>query len=230
VLFHLAEPSALLGIALALILGLFAHDAAQIGAARLAHDVSAAKSGRLTTRAVPERASPFSIVAMVIVGVGWAEPVPMNEVWRKRRFHVAAAVLAGPLAYLVLATASLALLRLTNRFVLVYLGSRVPEIAGGEVFVPKMLAWMAVTFGSMFIVSLIPVPPMDGGRVLFLFTPRDPGWEKARYQLTQTHLGVAIVLAILLLPILLPGFPSVVGQLIGPLLHGLSHIVGLTLG
>lgn len=229
-LFHLAEPSALLGIAVALIVGIVVHDAAQITAARLFGDPMPRRSGRLTTRSVPARLSPFSIVTMVIVGNGWAEPVAMNDVWRRRRLRVALAVLAGPVAYLLLTLGSLAVVRASGRFTSVFMGDRVPEISGGTVFLAKMLAWMAVTFGSMCILSLVPIPPLDGGRILFLFTPRDPGWEKARFQLTETHLGIAIVLAILLLPILLPGFPSVTGQLVGPLLRGLGHLVGLSLG
>ena len=44
----------------------------------------------------------YSAVMMVLGGFGWAEQVPLNDRWRSRRFHVAAAVLARPLAYAAL--------------------------------------------------------------------------------------------------------------------------------
>jgi Zn-dependent protease len=229
VLFHLAEPAALLGIAAALVIGILVHDAAEVGAARLGHDGITAKSGRLTTTQTLDRVSPFSIVAMVIIGIGWAERVPMNDVWRRRRLHVTAAILAGPLAYLLLTTGALALFRLAAETVTIDYGNRSVDLTGANTFLAKLLLWTAITFGSMFILSLVPIPPLDGGRILFLYTPRTGGWEKARYRLTETDVGVAIILALLLLPVLFPGFPSVTGQLIGPLLRGLGHLVGVTL-
>ncbi len=228
-LFHLAQPAALLGIFVALVIGIVVHDAAQVLAARLMHDGIPAKSGRLASTRVPDRLSPFSIVAMVIVGNGWAEPVAMNDVWRRRRFHVAAAILAGPVAYLGLTVGALALFKSAARTVMINYSDRTVKLSGASTFPSELLLWMAITFGSMLILSLVPIPPLDGGRVLFLFTPRSPGWEKARYQLTETQAGVGIVLALLLLPILFPGFPSVTGQLVTPLVRSLGNLIGLSL-
>ena len=44
------------------------------------------------------------------------------------------------------------------------------------------------------VVSLIPLPPLEGGRLLFLFTPRSIGWQKAEYQLAERNIGLVIVL------------------------------------
>ena len=87
---------------------------------------------------------------------------------------------------------------------------------------------MAYTFCGLCVVSLIPVPPTDGGRILFTLGPNSPGWGNARYQLQERNFGLAILLGLLMLPILFPGFPSVVGQLAPALYRGLSHVVGLT--
>lgn len=228
-LFHLAEPAALLGIAVAFLIGLYAHDAAQVLVARLVRDPSPLRSGRLTT-ALKNRLSPYSGLAVVIVGHGWAESVPMNDVWRKRRFHNAAAVLAGPLAYLLLALGSLALFQILGDSAAIDLGSRVTEVTVPDSFAAELTLWLAVTFGSLFIVSLIPVPPTDAGRLVFMLGPNSPGWRNAHFRLTDGNIGLVILLALLLLPVLFPGFPSVVGQLIGPLLRGLASLIGLNLG
>jgi hypothetical protein len=229
VLFHLAEPAALLGIILALLVGIFAHDAAQVGAARLAHDPLPARSGRLTGPPTT-RVSPFSAVSMIIAGNGWAEPIAMNDVWRKRRFHVSAAILAGPLAYLVLTAAALGAYVAVSEPAFIEQGDRTIRIGLQGGFGAKLLLWMALTFASMFILSLVPVPPTDGGRVLFLLAPATPGWRNANDKLANNNIGVVILLAILLLPVLFTGFPSVVDQLVGPLLRGLASLFGLDLG
>ncbi len=225
-LFHLAEPAALLGIVLALLIGIYAHDAAQVIVARLLQDRGPLRSGRLTA-SVKDRVSPFSAVAMIISGVGWTEPIPMNDVWRKRRFHVAVAVLAGPLAYLMLAFVAIIGFKFVSQPLIIVEGSRIVEIAGAGGFVAKLVLWLAVTFASLFIVSLIPIPPADGGRVLFGLGPQSPSWRKAEYQLRENNVGIVILLAAILLPKLFLGFPSVVDQLLLPLLTGLADIINL---
>ncbi|WP_250281875.1 MULTISPECIES: Zn-dependent membrane protease [unclassified Frankia] len=228
-LFYLAEPAALLGIALALLIGIYAHDGAQVLAARLLRDPSPLRAGRLTA-SLKHRVSPFSAVAMLISGVGWTEPIPMNDVWRKRRFHVAVAVLAGPLAYLLLAFVAIVGFKFVSEPFLLAEGDRLLEVDHADSFLAQLLLGMAVTFGSLLILSLVPVPPADGGRVLFLLGPQSPSWHRAHYQLRENNVGIVILLVILLLPVLFVSFPSVVGQLILPLLRGLGGIVGVDVG
>ncbi|WP_239332480.1 Zn-dependent membrane protease [Frankia sp. CiP3] len=227
-LFHLAEPAALLGIVLALLIGIYAHDAAQVVVARLLQDPGPMRSGRLTA-SVKHRVSPFSAVAMIIAGVGWSEPIAMNDVRRGRRFHVAAALLAGPLAYLLLTLGALVGFTFVSQPLVVIEGSRIVELAGVGDFLGKLVLWLAVTFASLFIVSLIPIPPADGGRVLFGLGPQSPSWHRAEYQLRENNVGILILLALILLPKLFPGFPSVVDQLVPPLLDGLGGIINLRL-
>jgi Zn-dependent protease len=226
VLFYLDKPAILVGIILALLIGVVAHDAAQVLAARLARDPTPLRGGALT-RSVQNRLSPFSGVAMLIAGNGWVEPIRMNDVWRRRRFHVTAAILAGPLAYVILAFLALLGYKASLDTLVINDGSRLVEVRDDGGFLAGMAGSMAVTFASMFILSLIPVPPTDGGRVLFLLGPQSQSWKNAQYNLIEKNYGVLILLLILLLPVLFTGFPSVVGQLAPPLLRGLGSIIGL---
>jgi Zn-dependent protease len=226
VLFYLAQPAVLVGIILALIIGVFAHDSAQVLAARLARDPTPLRGGALT-RSIRQRLSPFSAVAMLIAGDGWVEPIRMNDVWRRRRFHVTAAILAGPLAYLILAFLALLGYKASIHSLVINDGSRLVEVRDDGGFLAVMAGSLAVTFASMFILSLIPVPPTDGGRILFLLGPQSQGWKNAQYNLIEKNYGVLILLLIVLLPVLFTGFPSVIGQLLPPLLRGLGSIIGL---
>lgn len=225
-LFYLDRPAILLGIAIALYIGVIVHDVAQVFAAQAFGDPLPRRSGRLTLNPQPH-VTVFSVVAMVIVGVGWAEPIPMSDHWRRLRYKISAAVLAGPLAYAILAALSLLALR-GLKAISVSGGDRVGDFAGNLPFGALLVAAMAYTFCGLCVVSLIPIPPTDGGRILFTLGPNSPGWGNARYQLQERNFGLAILLALLMLPILFPGFPSVVGQLAPALYRGLAHVVGLS--
>nr|MDT0664646.1 hypothetical protein [Micromonospora sp. DSM 115978] len=106
-------------------------------------------------------------------------------------------------------------------------GDRVVELGLDVGFGGEVLVYMAVTFATLFVVSLIPLPPTDGGRVLFLLAPQTQGWRNANTKLSERNWGIGILLALLLLPVLI-GFPSVVGQLVPPLLEALGSGVGLS--
>ena len=68
--------------------------------------------------------------------------------------------------------------------------------------------------------SLVPLPPLDGGRLLFALAPRSPGWQKAEYQLDERNIGIAVLLALLLIPLGGPQalLPVLLDTLAGPLL------------
>jgi membrane-associated protease RseP (regulator of RpoE activity) len=63
----------------------------------------------------------------------------------------------------------------------------------------------ALLFGMMNLyvglLSLVPLPPLDGGRLLFALAPRSIGWQKAAYQLIDNNVGIAVLLLLLLLPL-----------------------------
>ena len=94
-------------------------------------------------------------------------------------------------------------------------------------FGPDLVFAMATGFAALCVTSLIPCPPTDLGRVIFTLGGQSMGWQKARYQLEERNWGVGIVLFLLLIPVLLSGFPSWVGQLAPELLKGFLRLVGM---
>jgi Zn-dependent protease len=229
VLFVLNKPALLLGIIAALYLGVVIGSGATVLVAKLLGDPMGQRQGRLSLN--PARnVQIYSAVMMVLGGFGWAEQVPLNDRWRARRFHVAAAVLARPLTYAALSLGALAAARGLAAQVYSVSQDRIPEAVAGtirESFSAELLLQMALVFAALCVISLIPVPPTDLGRVLFTLGGTSVGWQKARYQLEERNIGLVIVLALLLLPIAITSFPSVVGQLAPELTRGLGEIVGL---
>src|SRR5215831_8589561 len=117
------------------------------------------RRARRWTWRVQGKISPFSAIAMVLYGAGWTEPIPMNDAFRKRRWHVTAAVLAGPLVYLALTFGAVA-------------GFKALLDSTVSTFLTRMVGQMLLTFAALCILSLIPLPPLDGARIVFTLAPR----------------------------------------------------------
>ncbi len=230
-LFVLNKPALLLGIIAALYIGVVVGSAATVLTAKALGDPMGQREHRLSLN--PARhVQIYSAVMMVFVGFAWAEQVPLNDRWRARRFHVTAAVLARPLAYAALALAAVAGAKGISASAYGIVQDRIPEAvaltaSAHTSFTAELLLQMAEVFSALCVISLIPVPPTDLGRVIFTLGGNSMGWQKARYQLEERNFGLVIVLALLLLPIAFTSFPSWVGQLAPELTKGLGSIVGL---
>ena len=180
-------------------------------------------AGEGRTRPDPRRhVDPFGAVAAAIAGVGWARPLEPPD--RRRRGALVAVLLSGALANLVVGVAVLVGFRLAGGAIT---GTTVQllqygvgqGLGGGELLlrVLLMLGLMHVFVGGL---SLVPLPPLDGGRLLFALAPRSPGWQKAEYQLDERNIGIAVLLALLLIPLGGPQalLPVLLDTVLGPLL------------
>ncbi len=224
-LFFLAKPAVLLGLLIAVVVGSYLGTAAQALTARALGDPMPMRGGWLKPQ--PKRQlSVFSGIAVLLAGWGWAEPVPMNDRWRARRFHVVTAIMARPLVYALLCLVSMIGVRAANVIGAVSLSGTQPIIETTGGFGATLVFAMATGFAALCVVSLIPCPPTDLGRVIFTLGGQTMGWQKARYQLEERNFGVGIVLGLILLPVLLSGFPSWVGQLAPELLKGFQNLLG----
>jgi len=47
---------------------------------------------------------------------------------------------------------------------------------------------------AMGVLAILPIPPLDGGRLLFALTPRSGGWQRVRYRLDEENWGLLILL------------------------------------
>src|SRR6195952_3772225 len=139
----LDKPAVLLGLVLAVLLGVYLGSAAQALIARLLGDPMPIRAGWLKP-SLKRQLGIFSAIAVLIVGWGWAEPVPMNDRWRARRFHVATAILVRPLVYALLCLATLGGLRTLTSEGGVDAGGRSISIAtgGGSGFAAELLLTM----------------------------------------------------------------------------------------
>ena len=105
----------------------------------------------------------FGLLMMLVAGFGWAKPVPVNpNYFKKPRQGMALTALAGPVSNLLLAL----LLLIPARLIYSY--------AHYSVFNQTALDFLlstAVLSIGLGLFNLIPIPPLDGSKVLAVFLP-----------------------------------------------------------
>lgn len=227
-LFVLRFPTAFLGIAIALLVAVLVHSLAQAATARAFGDRLPAASGRLNPD--PRRHfDPFGVIVMLISGIGWNKPVPLQEPrFRGGRTRYLLAILAGPFANLLLGVAALAALRATGLTLL-------PEVdplgAADASFAQVLLYELAVVNAAVGVLTLLPIPPLDGARILWLYAPQTPGWRNARYHLEERNVGIAICV-ILSLPLfggsglLRSLVVAITGAFLAPIAQAFGFVIG----
>lgn len=129
---------------------------------------------------------PWGTAMLLLFGFGYARPVPVNpRNFRNPKRDMALVALAGPLSNLLLAALSLGIFRIVMllpvsmvtfviaRFVLVYV-------------------FASVNLG-LAVFNLLPVPPLDGSRILGLFLPDRVMYEMERYSRQITWIVMALL-------------------------------------
>ena len=141
-------------------------------------DNTAKSSGRLTLNPL-KHLDIFGTLMIFVVGIGWAKPVPVNfgNLRHPKRDMVWVA-LAGPVTNTILATLS----ALALRGVVSAAGGQAGPIASIVEPVVYMLAFSVYINLLLAIFNLIPVPPLDGGRVAVGLLPPRQAAAYARFE------------------------------------------------
>jgi len=216
--------SAVIVVAIMLAVGLPVHEFSHALAAFRLGDGTAKLFGRLTLNPIahfdPVGGSLLALTFIgsaaaggALFGFGWAKPTPVNplnlEFGRRGEALVAA---AGPASNLVLAIAG----AIPLRFMIAnpHLIDQLPILA-------QVLSFFVEINLLLMIFNFIPIPPLDGSKVMFAFMDR-----RTEYQIRPMleQYGFFILFALLFLP---PG-NSIGGRIIFPILDGLyGFLVGV---
>jgi Zn-dependent protease len=186
---YLIQVAIVLGVML--LVAFPVHEFAHAFAAHQLGDNPARMMGRLTldprAHFDPAGALLLTISMLVGFGIGWAKPTPYNPMnLRGGRWGEAIIAIAGPISNLVLAIAGAIPLRYMNATAM-----EVPILEGAlRLFVTINLLLM--------VFNLIPIPPLDGSKVLYAFLDPRTSWQ-VRAVLEQY--GLLILLAAMFLPL-----------------------------
>lgn len=149
---------------LILIMSVVVHEVSHGLAANYLGDPTARLKGRLTLNPLPHLDPVGSLVVPFLLvlthsGIvfGWARPVPVNPYNLRGKYGEALVAASGPFSNIALAVFFGLFIRAAGEA----LPSSFVEIAATAVFINIVLA----------VFNLVPVPPLDGSKILFAFLP-----------------------------------------------------------
>ena len=121
----------------------------------------------------------LGLAAMFLCGFGWAKPVPVDmRYFKNPKAGMALTALAGPVSNFLLA------------FLLMFLASVVSRFTAGPVAFLMTTAILSIGLGLF---NLVPIPPLDGSKVLFSLLP-----DRAYYTLMRfERFGMLVLLLII---------------------------------
>ena len=151
--------------AIVLLTAIPVHEAAHAYVADKLGDPTAKYMGRLTLNPMAH----FDLmgsVAMILFGIGWAKPVPINPLkFKDQKKGMAISAAAGPASNVIVAAISLAIAKI------IWYASYVTGVNTVISTLYTIFRSMCFINISLAIFNLIPIPPFDGSRIFNYFLP-----------------------------------------------------------
>lgn len=130
----------------------------------------------------------LGLASMLVCGFGWAKPVPVDMRYFKRpKAGMAVTALAGPASNFLLAMLLLFFASLTARL----------AAGGGAALLYGFLVNTALLSVGLGLFNLVPIPPLDGSKVLFALLPERAYYTLMRYE----RYGMAVLLLLVWLDV-----------------------------
>lgn len=174
-------------ILVSIIFSLTLHEYGHASSAKLLGDDTAQRNGRLTLNPLAH-IDPVGLLMVVLVGVGYAKPVPTNPRNMRYAWGSAAVAAAGPLMNLLLAILTINILQffyLSNSF----------DLSGPQIL---FLSFMAQINLLLMLFNLIPFGPLDGHYIMSWVLPQH---LRQRYDYYNGRYGAQLFLILILLTI-----------------------------
>lgn len=139
-------------------------------------DDTAKSQGRISLNPA-KHISLWGALFMLFVGVGAANPVPIDaRKFKNPKVGMAVSSLAGPVSNLILAYLSMMMFRILYIFELVKGSSTALYV------LEYIFRYGAILNIGLAVFNLLPIPPLDGSRILTLFLPQDKYFGIMKYE------------------------------------------------
>jgi len=181
-----------------LFLALPVHEFAHGWVAYKLGDPTAKMAGRLTLNPF-KHLDVIGVLMMYTVGFGWAKPVPVNfSNLKNRRSGTILVAMAGPLSNILLAFISIFISGIIAKLI----DAKVIMIDTEGLFrilinVSLFFFFLVIVNINLAIFNMLPVPPLDGSRLISTFIPEESYYRFARY---EHYIGLMFLAIVVLVP------------------------------
>ncbi|HYK95870.1 MAG TPA: site-2 protease family protein [Candidatus Dormibacteraeota bacterium] len=200
-------------LAMMLLVAFPVHEFSHALAATYLGDGTARLMGRLTLNPIahfdPTGALLLTVSMLAGVGIGWAKPTPYNPMnLQGGRWGEAIVAVAGPISNLVLAIAA----AIPLRYILA---------TGMQVDLLANILYRFIEINLLLAVfNLLPIPPLDGSKVLYAFLDPRTSWQVRGF---MNQYGLFILLGAMFLPLF--GGNTLIGLVFDQVLQPLLRLV-----
>ncbi len=173
-------------------------------------DLTAKNQGRLTLNPL-KHLDPIGALLLLVAGFGWAKPVPVNQYACKRNPQQGMAIvaIAGPLSNLCLAC-------LGGAFLCIYYLTAIQDLvtnATVNTYIYYFLLYFVQINVVLMVFNLIPIPPLDGSRVVAGFLS---GNALQRYYSLERY-GMILMLILVV--------TNLIGYVLNPAVSGITEMI-----
>lgn len=155
-------------------------------------DSTAKEQGRLTLNPI-KHIDVMGLLMMVIFKFGWAKPVPVNMFnFKNPKSGMAVTALAGPVSNVFLAAF----------LMLIYGFLYMPLLSLGQFGAVILNTFLTTIYLScaLAVFNIVPIPPLDGSKILFSFLPSDMYFKLMRFE----RYGMLILIVLIYFDVLTP--------------------------
>ncbi|MEG1316034.1 MAG: site-2 protease family protein [Oscillospiraceae bacterium] len=168
-------------------------------------DNTAKNAGRLTLNPI-KHIDVMGLLMMVVFKFGWAKPVPVNmNNFKNPKSGMAITAIAGPISNILLAAVALLI------YGLVYIP--LEGLGGFGKAVSDMIMTTAYLSCAFAVFNIIPIPPLDGSKVLFSLLSEKTYYKLMRYE----RYGMILLLVLVYFNTLSPFLSTVTGPVFNKL-------------
>jgi len=195
---------------LAILYALSVHEASHALGGLVMGDDTAMRQGRLTFNPLVH-IDVFGFVMLILAGFGWGKPVPFNPYnLRNQKWGPAIVAIFGPLANFLSVAVFILVMKVLVGF----------TSLGAENMLIQFLFALIMVNTVLLVFNLIPIPPLDGSKILFAVLPA----EYNNFKTSLAKQGPFLLLGLILVDRILP--ISILGNLFGVALSVVMRFVG----
>jgi len=168
---------------LAIVYGITIHEFSHVFAAYLQGDDTGKQMNRLTLSPLAH-IDPIGMLMLLFVGFGWGKPAPFNPYnLKNQKWGEVFVALAGPLSNFISVIIFMVAVNLLT------------GILGPENLLIQLLSFLILINIILFVFNLIPIPPLDGSKLLFEFLPQKYSHIKDQLSRNGPFILIGLIIA-----------------------------------